>query len=156
MTYRSKRDLGVALVAVPVRLAMVAAGIVLLSLVVLRMAPLLALLPGVLLTVLGGLMLWAFFSTSCEITPRDLFVRFGPLRWRIPLDAITAVVRKGGLYPDRAWGLAWSLDRLVIEYRRRNGRQAFLGVAVSPEDREGFLRDLAQATQRLHPLKDEG
>jgi len=50
--------------------------------------------------------------------------------------------------------LAWSLDRLVLKYRRRNGRLAFLGVAVSPEDKEGFLRDLIQAVQSLESPGD--
>jgi hypothetical protein len=41
--------------------------------------------------------------------------------------------------------LTWSLDRLIINYRKRSGRMAFLGLAVSPEDKEGFLSELAEA-----------
>jgi hypothetical protein len=149
MIYPSKRDLGVALVALPVRLAMLGAGLVLLALALTRSASLAVLVPGLLLTALGTLFLWAFFSTSCEITPADLVVRFGPLRWRVPLAAIAEVIPRGGLWPDRAWGLAWSTDRLVIRYRRPGGRLAFLGLAVSPRDKEGFFRHLAQAVRGL-------
>jgi len=139
----------------PISLVMVGFGILLLSLVMTQLAPLPALLPGLLVTIIGVLILWAFFSTSCEITPADLLVRFGPLRWRIPLDAIAQIVPKRGFSPDWAWGLAWSLDRLVIKYHRRNGRLAFLGVAVSPQDQEGFLRDLMQAVQGLESPGDQ-
>ena len=82
------------------------------------------LFPGLFLSVVGGLILWAYFSTSYEITPPNLLVRFGPLRWTIPLEGITQVERKKGMSPDWAWGAAWSLDRVVIKYRKRNGRTA--------------------------------
>src|SRR5205085_992572 len=104
---------GVALVVLPIRLLMLGGGCLLLCLVAIQLAPLSALIPGVLLTVTGGLILWAFFATSCEITTADLIVRFGPLRWRIPLGAIDQVAAKGGLAPDRAWGLAWALERVI-------------------------------------------
>jgi len=145
MIFPSKRDLGVALIALPVRLGMVGAGAYFLSWLITQGGSLFLLLPEALLVGLGVLTLWAFFSTAYEITATTLVVRFGPLRGRIPLDAIVEIVPNSTLRPDRAWGAVWAVDRLVIRYRRRNGRPAFLGVAVSPRDKEGFLRELTQA-----------
>ncbi len=54
-------------------------------------------------------------------------------------------VPKKDMPSELAWGLAWSLDRVFIKYRKRSGRRAWLGLAVSPEDKEGFLEELAQA-----------
>ena len=107
------------------------------------------LLAGLVLSAVGGLVLWAYCSTSYDITPPNIIVRFSPLRWTIPLEGITQVERKKGMSPDWAWGEAWSLDRVVIKYRKRNGRMALLGVAVAPEDKDGFLRELAEALPGL-------
>jgi hypothetical protein len=141
MTYPSKKDWWIT----PVVLLTPCVGGVLLYLAFTQAAPFPILLAGLMLSAVGGVILWAYFSTSCEITPADLLVRFGPLRWTIPLEGITQVERKKGMSPDWAWSVAWSLDRVVIKYRKRNGRMALLGVAVSPEDKEGFLRELGAA-----------
>jgi hypothetical protein len=145
MTYPSKKDWWIALLVLPVMVLLPGVGVVLLCLAAVQAAPLAALFPGLVLSAVGGFVLWCYFSTDCEITPSDLLVRFGPLRWTIPLEGITRVEPKRGLSPDWAWGAAWSLDRVVIHYRKRSGRRALLGVAVSPEDKDGFLRDLADA-----------
>jgi hypothetical protein len=151
MTYPSKKDWWIT----PVVLLIPGVGVLLLYLAVTQAAPLPILLPGLILSVVGGLILWAYFSTSCEITPPNLIVRFGPLRWTIPLEGITQVERKKGMSSDWAWGVAWSLDRVVIKYRKRNGRMALLGVAVAPEDKEGFLRELAEALLGLEGSGDK-
>jgi Bacterial PH domain len=145
MTYPSKKDWWITLLVLPVMVLMPGMGVFLLFMAIAQAAPLSALFPGLFLSVVGGLILWAYFSTSCEITPADLIVRFGPLRWTIALEGITQVERKKGMSTDWAWGVAWSLDRVVIKYRKRNGRMALLGVAVSPQDKEMFLRELADA-----------
>lgn len=145
MTYRSKKDWWLVLLILPIMFGFAVGGIVLVSLAVIQAVPLPFMAEGLALTAIGVMILWAFFSTSCEITPSDLVVRFGPLRWRIPLEAIVDAVPKKWMSPELAWGLAWSLDRLIIKYRKRNGRRAWLGLAVSPEDKEKFLDDLAQA-----------
>lgn len=138
MIYRSKKDWWIVLLVLPVIFGMSVSGIVLLSLAVIQAAPMLFLAHGLALTVIGVAILWAFFSTSCEITPTDLVVRFGPLRWRIPLEAIVdAVPTKRGMSHELVWGLAWSLDRVVIKYRRKSGRMAWLGLAVSPARGQG-------------------
>jgi hypothetical protein len=149
MTYPSKKDWWITVVILPVIVLLPGVGVVLICLAVIQAAPVAALFPGLVLSAVGGFVLWSYFSTACEITPSDLLVRFGPLRWAIPLERITQVAPKRGLSPDWAWGTAWSLDRVVIHYRRRSGRRALLGVAVSPEDKEGFLRDLADALMGL-------
>ena len=145
MIYSSKKDLWISLLVIPVCLAMLGVSIFLLTLALTEIAPAPTALPGLILMMVGLLGLWAYFSTTCEITLTDLIVRLGPLRWRIPLEAIADVAPKKSISPDRAWGLTWSLDRLIIKYRKRSGRMAFLGLAVSPEDKEGFLSELAEA-----------
>jgi hypothetical protein len=146
MIYSSKRDPWISALAIPVCLAMIGVGIFLVVLALTRIAPPPSTVPGLILLIAGLLGLWAYFSTSCEITLTDLIVRLGSLRWRIPLKAIADVAPKKTISPDRAWGLTWSLDRLIIKYRKRSGRVAFLGLAVSPEDKDGFLQELAEAT----------
>ena len=149
MKYPSKKDGWVAFLLLPILVLMPAGAVVLLYVAVSLPNGLPALVPALILLAVSGFTFWSFFSTSCEITSSDLIVRFGPLRWTIPLEGITQVLPKNGLSPDWAWGVAWSLDRVVIHYRKRNGRRAFLGVAVSPADKEGFLRDLAEAVRGL-------
>ena len=48
-------------------------------------------------------------------------------------------------------GLSWSLDMLHIKCRKPNGGQAF-PVSISPEDKEGFLQELAGAVPGLQIL----
>ncbi len=145
MIYRSKKDWWLVLLVLPIMFGIAVGGIVLVSLAVIQVVPLPFVVEGLAMTAIGVLILWAFFSTSCEITSSDLVVRFGPLRWQIPLGAIVDAVPKKGMSSELAWGLAWSLDRVVIKYRKKSGRRAWLGLAISPEDKEGFLGELAQA-----------
>jgi hypothetical protein len=99
----------------------------------------------VLEAVLGVVLLWAFFSSSYAITETDLVIRFGPFRWRIPLDSIAEVKPKRGLSSDFGWGLAWSLDRVLIRRRKANGRLALMAIAISPRDKATFVEELLQA-----------
>jgi len=92
MIYPSKKDLWIVAVILPISLLPLGIGIFLLSLVVVQAAPLFALIPGLILTVVGWLFLWPMFSTTYEITSTDLSVHFGPLRLRFPLDAIADVI----------------------------------------------------------------
>lgn len=80
-----------------------------------------------------GLVLWIFLSTYYEIEDRDLNVRSGPFRWRVPLDSIESV------RPSRnpLSSPALSLDRLEVRY---GGGKRLL---ISPRDRDRFLADLA-------------
>jgi hypothetical protein len=93
--------------------------------------------------VLMGLVLWSLYRIRYEVTPPDLIVRFGPFRSRVPLDCIVEV------FPTRnpLSAPAPSLDRLRIDYRRKNGKLGF--TLISPKDKEGFVRDLASAAPHL-------
>jgi len=41
-----------------------------------------------------------------------------------------------------------SLDRVVIKYRKKSGKVAWIGVSISPADKERFLEELAEALER--------
>jgi hypothetical protein len=144
MIYCSKRDWWIAALVLPVCLVVPALGIFLLSLALMQAAPALVVVPGLSMLIIGLLISWLFLSTTYEITSAELIVRLGPLKWRVPVEAITEVVSKKALSNDMAWGVAWSLDRLIIRYRKPSGRMAFLGIAISPADKEVFLRELAE------------
>jgi hypothetical protein len=102
---------------------------------------------------LSANLLWAFFSATCEIRPPDLLINFGLLRWRIPLAAITEARPKRGLSSDWGWSVALSLDRVVIKYRTASGRRA-MPVILSPQNKFGFLLELAEAVPALQPCAD--
>ena len=98
--------------------------------------------------VLMGLFLWGCYRTRYEICSPDLVIRFGPFRSRLPLDAILEV------FPTHnpLSAPAPSLDRLRINYRRKNGKRWF--ALISPKDKEGFVRDLASAAPQLRRAAD--
>jgi hypothetical protein len=79
-----------------------------------------------------------------ELHPKELVVRFGRMRTRIPYGEIS------GVKPSRSLvaGPSYSLDRLAID---RGGRG--LPVLVSPADRDRFLTDLAM---RIPHLRRDG
>jgi hypothetical protein len=95
-----------------------------------------------------ALVLWGCYRTRYEVAAPHLIVRFGPLRSRVPLDAIVEV------FPTHnpLSAPAPSLDRLRINYRTKAGWMWF--ALVSPRDKEGFVRDLASAAPQLHPTGD--
>lgn len=150
MTYPSKKDLWIVCLVFPVSLMLIGFGVFFLVLPLNQGAPWVAVLPGAAITVVGAILLWALFSTSFEITPTHLIVRFGPVRWRIRVEAIAETIDRTGIGSDSAIGFAWSLDRVVIRLRKRNGKMALLGVAISPEDKERFLQELAEAIDSLN------
>jgi hypothetical protein len=92
---------------------------------------------------LVGLLLWGCYKTRYEVTPSELIVRFGPFSTNLPLGAIVEV------FPTHnpLSAPAPSLDRLRINYRRKNGRMWF--ALISPKDKEAFVRDLASVAPRL-------
>lgn len=144
MLYPSKRDKWIVLLILPAFVYMIGAGLCLIVLPVLGVLPPWLLISGVSLLATGGFLLWCFLSSSAEITTTDLIVRFGPARWTVPLENITAVEPKVGLSADWwVFGLAWSTDRVLIRYRKRNGRPALFGLAISPRDKNEFLDELA-------------
>jgi hypothetical protein len=96
-----------------------------------------------------SLMLWACYHIRYEVTASDLIVRFGPFRSTLPLDTIIEVS------PTRnpLSAPAPSLDRLQIDYRKKNGWAWF--TLISPKDKEGFVRDLANAAPRLRGVGND-
>jgi hypothetical protein len=90
-----------------------------------------------ILTPLFGLTCWlalsVLYGTRYELGDRILTIRSGPLRWRVPYDAIDEIS------PTRSSlsGPACSLDRLQIRYGESRA-----GLLISPTDKAEFLRDL--------------
>ena len=102
---------------------------------------------------IGGLLLWLFGATSYEIGESALVSRVGPFRMRIPLKAIEEVVSTNGFHVIVGLGLAWSMDMLHVKYRKANGKKAF-SVSISPQNKSGFLRELAAATPGAKMIGD--
>ena len=88
--------------------------------------------------------IWTFTRTFYVLTATELLIRSGPLRWTIPFANIRQVV------PTRnpLSSPALSLDRLEI-------RHSFGAIMISPEDKRGFLEDLAGRIPGL-TLEDGG
>jgi hypothetical protein len=93
-----------------------------------------------------GLMLWACYRIRYEVTPSNLIVRFGPFHSTIALPAIVEVVPTNN--PVSA--PAPSLDRLRVDYRKKNGKMSF--ALISPRDKDGFVQDLAGAAPQLRAV----
>jgi len=143
MTYPSKIDWWVALILIAASLLDFGIGGVMLYEAVVQAAPLPVLLAGFIPVLVAGMLLWIYTSTGYVISPPNLVVRCGPMWFTIPLDAIAEVQQKRGFSLEMGWNFALSQDRLFIKYRKPNGRVALFGVAVSPQDKEGFLEELA-------------
>ncbi len=90
----------------------------------------------------AAFMLWVLYGTSYRIGERDLSVRSGPFRWRIPLDAIVSVE------PTRnpLSSPACSLDRLRI-VQRTGARER--KIMISPTEKSEFLDALALGCPQL-------
>jgi hypothetical protein len=81
---------------------------------------------------------WTFTRTFYVLTATELLIRSGPFRWSIPFTDLREV------RPTRnpLSSPALSLDRLEI-------RHAYGAIMISPEDKRGFLEDLAGRTPGL-------
>ncbi len=77
---------------------------------------------------------WLLLGTFYTVDRGILIVRAGPLRWKVPLDQITAVEATRNPMSSPAL----SLDRLRIRYGKN--RQ----IMISPADKAGFLRAIGQ------------
>lgn len=94
-------------------------------------------------TVAGVLVLGTFVLVAALTLPthytldeRELVIRSGVLRYRIPFESIRRVYPTGNALSAPAW----SLDRLGIEYRKKGGWSLAL---ISPDRKEDFMRLLA-------------
>lgn len=90
----------------------------------------------------GVFILWLIYPLYYQITADVLLIRCGPLRWNIPLIAITEIQPTHN--PLSAPAL--SLDRLLIRYREK-GQSTF--VLISPKDRDAFLDEIARVTPNI-------
>lgn len=78
---------------------------------------------------------WMQLATWYRIDEDALFIRSGPLHWTIPIASIVAMAPSD----DPTSGPALSFDRLRIDYMKNGEKKEIL---ISPEDREGFEREL--------------
>ena len=76
--------------------------------------------------------LWVVMGTHYALTERDLLIRSGPFRWRVPLDQIRSVTASRSVLSAPAL----SLDRLRIAYGRAGS------ILISPRDKLQFLSEL--------------
>ncbi len=98
----------------------------------------------VVVWVFVGSLIWPLYY---EITPSALMVRSGLLHWEIPLNSIQQVRPTHNILASPAL----SLDRLRVDYSQ-NGKVRFM--LISPKDKPGFLRDLAQNSGDLEVRDD--
>jgi hypothetical protein len=147
--YPAKCDWWIACLVVSASLVPLGVGAVIAYLTVTQAMPP---IPGLLGTVLpfgvGGLLLWMFWGTSYEISETELVNRLGPFCFRVPLNAIEEVVSTSGFCLVLGLGLSWSLDMLHVKYRKSGRRRAWT-VSISPQDKTGFLQELAAAVPGL-------
>jgi len=90
-----------------------------------------------------GILLLLAYPINYEIAGSTLEIRSGLLlRYSIPLSSITSVSPTSNPLSSPAW----SLDRLQIDYMK-NGKPKM--ILISPEDKDGFLRELHQKAPNL-------
>lgn len=135
MGYRSKVDwwLGVLLVALP------AVGLVTAILLQLSGDTGAAIVGWLSLAGIGLLYALVVWPIEYVLEDKDLVVRFGVVRSRIPYPSIRGVRRTRNVLASPAL----SLDRLAID---TGGK---LAPMISPSDREGFLAELAARAPHL-------
>lgn len=93
-----------------------------------------------------GFVAWIFLGTNYTLDGRDLVVRSGPFRWRIPVDEITSVEtpERQNIFLRARSSPALSMDRIAINYGR--GKR----IMISPADKDRFLADLRSRNSTLN------
>lgn len=86
-----------------------------------------------------ALFVWMLVGTVYTVDRGTLIVRAGPMRWRIPVDEITAVEATRSPLSSPAL----SLDRLRIHYGKRRR------IMISPADKAGFLKAIGRDPNEL-------
>lgn len=87
--------------------------------------------------------LWIWLTTYYVLEEKNLVIRFGPFKKTIPVNSIKSV--KKTMNPLSSPAL--SLKRLEIEYGQ------FDSVLISPEDRDEFIRILADRCPQAKIIK---
>ena len=148
MTYPPKRDLWLVVLISLVGAMEFGIGGILMAEAMKSRQPLL-ILPGCLLLSVGVFIVWIFFKCHYEISDSELVIRFGPLRFALPADAIVEAHSTSRIKVEFAWGLVWSIDRLVIKCQGRR-----LPYSISPEDKAAFLAELVRARPGLKVFQE--
>jgi membrane protein YdbS with pleckstrin-like domain len=91
-----------------------------------------------------GLPLWLLLATNYTLEPRQLLVRSGPFKWKVPIKDITSITATSNPLSSPAL----SLDRLRIEYGRGSA------IMVSPRNKDQFLRDIEALRRDVVGPKD--
>jgi hypothetical protein len=107
--------------------------------------PVLLAIALVAMIAIGAIRYWSFHSTSYEITPDELVVRFWPFRLHYRLASIAEVYPTPARRPrGRGWNFTTSLDYVYITFRLPNRNWTGWPIAISPADKSNFLRELAE------------
>jgi hypothetical protein len=114
------------------------------------------LIPGTILLLVGGMLVWVLRGTNCEITDTTLIIRAGPFRTSMPLEAIEEVVPQRNWYGGPALEMNFGLAVMGIRvrYRKASGRLSWV-YRIAPADRAAFLLELAERCPHLD-VKDDG
>ena len=90
-----------------------------------------AMITSLILVMIGviALMVWLLLGTHYTVDRGYVRIVSGPFRWKVPIDAITAVRKTRNPLSSPAL----SLDRLSIRYGKRRR------IMISPADQAGFL-----------------
>ncbi len=93
----------------------------------------------------GWSVLWFWFTTRYRITATSLHLHSGCFHSQIPLRKIRAVIasRKG-------WGMSYALSLETLQIDVAGSR---FGYQISPEDRAGFMKLIAE---RCNLLAEKG
>jgi|SRR6516162_1694473 hypothetical protein len=148
MIYSAKRDVWILVLLLLVSTFLLGGGMLLVGAFFWKRVPFLW-VPGVILTGVGSLVLWVALGSGYEIDERDIHLRLGPMRWRLPLDSIEDVYSTCRFHHDFGWGLALSFDRLRIKCRDR-----WLPFWISPEDKAAFIAELRRANPYMKVTQD--
>ena len=160
MTYPAKKDLGTACAFILFILLVVGFGIF----EIVTEGPgggAATVVAGILVVLTALLWVWFWFGTTYAITDSHVIVRCGPIRWRINKDEIVEAVptsSKWLMLGGSHARFALSADAIMIKYQKTNGRK-WLGliqpaVLISPQDKAGFLRALADGSSNLGQSDD--
>jgi hypothetical protein len=107
--------------------------------------PVLLAIALVAMIAIGAIRYWSYHSTSYEITPNELVVRFWPFRLRYWLNSIAEVYPSSARRPRGVvWNFTTSLDYVYITFRLTNRNWTGLPIAISPAEKSNFLRELAE------------
>ncbi len=144
--YNSKKDAWlVAVIVVALLLSFIPQIFVLMTPEAMQQGAWVSLVVTVVVWVFVASLIWPLYY---EITPSELFIRSGLLHWKIPLASIQRVSPTRNLLASPSL----SLDRLRVDYSQ-NGKARY--TLISPKDKPGFLRDLAQYAGDLE-VRGEG